>query len=92
MPELPMRRDPAAIRPVFRPLAWVLGPFMILGSVIAPVAIAWSLVWNGGEDWIGWMVVAVFMASCTPLGFRIFQAARTGRDPFAGKTVADLQR
>jgi len=87
-----MRRDPAAIRPVFRALAWVLGPFMVLGSIIGPIAIVWSLVRNGGEDWMEWLVVALFMASCVPLGFRIFQAARTGRDPFAGKTVADLQR
>ncbi len=87
-----MRRDPAAIRPFFRALAWILGPLMILAGVIGPAAIAWTVIRSGGENWMEMTIVACAAAVGVPYGFRFFQAARTGRDPYAGKTVADLSR
>ncbi|HEU4454717.1 MAG TPA: hypothetical protein VFR81_16735 [Longimicrobium sp.] len=84
-----MRQGPA-IRPVFRVLAWILGPPMMLAGVLGPAALAWSLVRSGGEDWMEMVVIACVMAAGIPYGFRFLQAARTGRDPYGAAASDDF--
>jgi hypothetical protein len=82
-----MRRDPAAIRPVFRVLAWVLGPLMMIAGVIGPAAIAWTVIRSGGESWMEMTIIACAAAVGVPYGFWFLRAARTGRGPYLGRTV-----
>ena len=73
---------PGPVRPVFRALAWVLGPLllaagalMMLLDLVGEKAAGWPA-WSGRVHAGLWLGLGNFI-----LGWVVLLAARTGRDP-----------
>jgi hypothetical protein len=79
-----MRRDPAVIRPVFRALAWVLGPMLILAGVALPLLMLMMFMERGWEEIRELFPLGILMILCVPFGMVMIGAARSGADPTAG--------
>ena len=75
------RRGGARISPVFRALAAVLGPLMIVsGSAMSALSI-YMLFAEGWGTWLELYSMFALSALSVPFGFLLLLVARRGRDP-----------
>jgi len=79
-----MHRDPDAISPVSRALAWVLGPLMILAGVAMPLLMLMVFRERGWEAIRESFPRGIFMILGVPFGLAVIAAARSGVDPMVG--------
>jgi hypothetical protein len=79
-----MERDRYALHPVFRALAWVLGPLMILAGLSVPLFLVVTLRERGWEGIWEFVAYAVLMLLGIPFGRILIAAARSGVDPMVG--------
>lgn len=79
-----MERDRYALHPVFRALAWVLGPLMILAGLAVPLFLVVTLRERGWQGMWEFVAYAVLMLLGVPFGMVMIAAARSGIDPMVG--------
>ncbi|MBV9110399.1 MAG: hypothetical protein JO306_13385 [Gemmatimonadetes bacterium] len=85
--------DPVRVRTPFRALAWVLGPFMLLGFGICLYETALAVLAGAWSDAVQALAISCAVAVGGGLyGWKILRAARTGLDPFSeDKARADAE-
>jgi hypothetical protein len=79
--------QPGPVRPLFRLLAWVLGPLLMASGLLMIVLDLHGMTARGWPGWSRQVHPGLWLGlGNLAIGWIVFSAARTGRDPYV---VAD---
>jgi hypothetical protein len=81
--------SPGPVRPVFRVLAWVLGPLLMASGLLMMVLDLRGVNAHGWPAWSRMVHTGLWLGlGNLAIGWIVFSAGRTGRDPYV---IADDQ-
>ncbi|MGH7512641.1 MAG: hypothetical protein ACREOQ_06940 [Gemmatimonadales bacterium] len=74
---------PGPVRPLFRALAWVLGPLLMGSGVLMAILDLRGVTASGWPAWSRQLHTGLWLGiGNLAIGWIVFSAGRTGRDPY----------
>jgi hypothetical protein len=81
---------PGPVRPVFRVLAWVLGPLLMASGILMAILDLRGVSASGWPAWSRHVHTGLWLGlGNLAIGWIVFSAGRSGRDPYV---IADEDR